>query len=71
MPHKANKRKAIQEAKRRAAAAEEARKNKKWPGTRRVAMIAHHNGSQATLISLLLGAGVFDGPDVLVKKDTQ
>ena len=57
MPRKLNKRKAIQAQKRKAQAAEEARKNKRWPGTRRDGLIAHHNGSPAALMALLLGAG--------------
>ena len=35
MPRKISKRKAIQAAKRQAAADAESRKNRKWPGTRR------------------------------------
>jgi hypothetical protein len=56
MPRRVNKRKAIQAAKRAAQAAEDARKNKRWPGTRRVGFIAHHKKT-AALTSLLLAVG--------------
>lgn len=66
MPRKKNNRKAVQAQKREALAQENARKNKKWAGTRRdadegpqmprkVAVIAHHHSSMA-LAALLLGA---------------
>jgi len=77
MARKISKRKAIQAAKRQSAADAEARKSRKWPGTRRddgggshagrVAVIAHHHNSSA-LAALLLGAGAFK---VLVKKDDE
>ena len=70
MPRKINKRKAIQAAKRKAAAEIEARKKRRWPSTRRpadegaprVGMIAHHNGSSMALAALLLGASAFARP---------
>lgn len=70
MPRKINKRKATQAAKRKVAAEIEARKNRRWPGTRRpadegtprVGMIARHNGSAMTLAALLLGARAFARP---------
>lgn len=43
MPKKTNRRKETQAAKRKAAADEMARKNKKWPGTRKVLTVAHHH----------------------------
>jgi len=55
MPRKISKRKAIQAEKRKAQAAEEARKNKRWPGTRRTVTIAHHN-NMAVLGSLLVAS---------------
>lgn len=54
MPKKRNKRKAIQAQKRRAQAEQTARKNKRWPGTRRIALIAHHDRSFGTLMALML-----------------
>ena len=58
MPRKISKRKAIQAAKRKAADADaEARKNRKWPGTRRTAMIAHAHTNMHVLGSLLIAAG--------------
>ena len=68
MPRKINKRKAIQAAKRKAVAEDEARKNKRWPWARRVATIAHYHHNHAALAALLLGAKAFQttidfGPD--------
>lgn len=57
MPRKISKRKAIQAAKRQAAADAEARKNRKWPGTRRTAMITHTHTNMHVLGSLLIAAG--------------
>ena len=56
MPRKISKRKAIQAAKRQAAADAESRKNRKWPGTRRTAMIAHAHTNMHVLGSLLIAA---------------
>lgn len=64
MPRRINRRKAIQAAKRKALATDELRKNKKSPSTRRVGLIAHHNGSSAALLSLLMGANAM-GKDAL------
>jgi len=54
MPRKINKRKAIQAAKRKAAAAIEARKSRRWPGTRREGAVHQHSRMMA-LAALLLG----------------
>lgn len=66
MPRKINKRKAIQAEKRKAQAAEEARKSKRWPGTRRTITIAHHHNNMAVLGSLLVAAGAVP---VILKRD--
>lgn len=72
MPRKINKRKAIQAAKNKAKDAEEARKNKRWPTTRRaysddaprqrIGIIAHHHKNMSVLASLLIAAQA-DLPD--------
>lgn len=61
---KPNKRKALQAVKRAEADADEARKRINPPGTRRVALIGHHNGTSAAMLSLLIGAHSM-GKDVL------
>lgn len=66
MPRKISKRKTIQAEKRKAQAAEETRKNKRWPGTRRTVTIAHHNNNMAVLGSLLAAAGA---AHVILKRD--
>ena len=60
MPKKTNRRKEIQAAKRKAAADELARKNKKWPGTRKVVTIAHrHTGSVGATLAVMAAAMQF------------
>lgn len=57
MPRKINRRKAIQAAKRRAAAEEEGRQNKRWTGTRKTVSIAHAGGnsmSRAAALAMLI-----------------
>lgn len=56
MPKKANNRKALQAAKRKALAEDEARKNKKWPGTRKVAIIAHHDRSMSATLAVMMAS---------------
>ena len=61
MPKKTNRRKETQAAKRKAAADELARKNKKWPGTRKVLTIAHrHTGSVGATLAVMAAAIQFD-----------
>jgi len=63
MPRKINKRKAVQAAKRKALADETARKNRKWPGTRKVAIITHHGGSMAATLAVMMAAMKMKGDD--------
>jgi uncharacterized membrane protein YdbT with pleckstrin-like domain len=60
MPKKSNRRKEIQAAKRKDAADELARKNKKWPGTRKTVVIAHrhsgHMGANLAVIAAVMAA---------------
>jgi hypothetical protein len=53
MPKKANRRKEIQAVRRKAEANELARKNKKWPETRKVATIAHHHSAIGATLAVL------------------
>ncbi len=53
MPRKINKRKIIQATKRKILADESARKNKRWPGTRRDVTIAHHGGFVAATLAVM------------------